>query len=181
MREAEPTGALHAERATPPSARRSAATHSTHAPRTDTRSVRGWRAAMAMAPAGVFALLPKAACPACWPVYAGALSALGLGFLLERTWMLPLTALFLALAVGSLAYRARGRRGYGPFAAGLAGALTILLGKFALESDPVTYGGLALLLGASLWNAWPVRKTATVSCPACASGARPNPSTRSLS
>ncbi len=42
-----------------------------------------WRSAIAMAPGVGLALLPKVTCPACWPAYAGVLSALGLGFLME--------------------------------------------------------------------------------------------------
>src|SRR5437867_2381262 len=34
-------------------------------------------------PSVAFAFLPKLACPACWPAYAGLLSALGLSFLLS--------------------------------------------------------------------------------------------------
>jgi len=32
------------------------------------------------------ALLPNATCPACWPVYAGILSSLGLGFLMTGAY-----------------------------------------------------------------------------------------------
>ena len=135
------------------------------------RAGRDVRALLAAVPAGLFALLPKAACPICWPVYAGTLSALGLGFLLKSAWMVPLTGLFLAVAVGTLAVRARRRWGYGPVAMGLAGAVAILIGKFVLESDLSTHGGLALLLGATLWNAWPRRRTSTTPCAACATRA----------
>src|SRR5690606_38639800 len=99
--------------------------------------------------------LPKVACPACWPAYAGFLSSVGLGFLLETTYLLPLTAAFLATALGALAYRAKRRRGYIPFALGLFAAAVVLAGKFAFESDPAMYAGLAILVGASLWNSWP--------------------------
>jgi|GEM_PF-2330127 len=33
---------------------------------------------------------PQGRCPACWPAYAGVLSALGLGFLLESAYLLPM-------------------------------------------------------------------------------------------
>ena len=137
----------------------------------EARRGRDVRTLLAAVPAGLVALLPKAACPVCWPVYAGTLSALGLGFLLKSAWMVPLTGLFLAVAVGTLAVRARRRWGYGPVALGLVGAVAILMGKFVLESDLSTHGGLALLLGATLWNAWPRRRASTTSCSACASRA----------
>jgi hypothetical protein len=125
-----------------------------------------WKAALAVLPGIGAAFLPKVACPACWPAYAGLLSTLGLGFLLDTAWLLPLTAAFLALAVGVLAVRARARRGYGPFGLGLVAASIVLLGKFALESDPAMYAGLGVLVGASIWNTWP--RARRPQCSACA-------------
>lgn len=66
------------------------------------------------------ALLPKLFCPLCWPLYAGIVSSVGLGFLIGTTYLLPLTGAFLALTVGVLAFRANQRRGYGPLVLGLA-------------------------------------------------------------
>jgi len=103
---------------------------------------------------------------ACWPAYAGVLSSFGLTFLMETRWLLPLTATFLVLAVGSLAFRARRRRGYAPFGLGLLTAALVMVGKFAFDSDPAMYVGIALLVGASLWNAWPRRQQAAA-CAAC--------------
>ncbi len=82
---------------------------------------------------------------------------MGLPFLLNTAYLLPLTVLFLVLAVGALAFRTRRRRGYAPFSVGLAAAAILLIGKFVLDSTPVLYGGMALLFGASLWNTWPMR------------------------
>jgi glutaredoxin len=80
----------------------------------------------------------------------------GLGFLVPNTkYLLPLTAVFLLLAVGMLAFRARRRRGYGPFILGVAASSLILFGKFSLTSNPVFYAGLGLLILASVWNTWP--------------------------
>src|SRR5215469_2153158 len=76
--------------------------------------------------AGV-SMLPKLLCPACWPAYAGVLSSIGLGFLISTAYLLPLTAGFLVLALGALAFRAAERRGYGPFLVGLFAATGILL------------------------------------------------------
>ena len=133
-------------------------------------------AAGALPAAGV-AILSKFACPACWPAYAGLLGALGLGFLLETRWLLPLTAASLALALFTLAFRARRRRGLAPFALGLAAAAAVLGGRFALGSDAVMYGGLAALVTASIWNAWPPRRAAPETPCACANPApdAPNP------
>ncbi len=102
------------------------------------------------------ALLPKLACPACWPAYAGLLSTLGLGFLGATRYLLPLTAVFLLVAVGMLAFRARRRRGYKPSILGGLAAALLMYGKFSRGSDPVLYAGLGLLIAASVWNSWPL-------------------------
>ena len=107
-------------------------------------------------PGIAFSLLPKLACPACWPAYAGLLSTLGLSFLLSTSYLLPLTGVFLLIAVAALAYRAPTRRGYGPAVFGTLAAGVILVGKFQFESNPLMYAGLALLVLASIWNNWPV-------------------------
>jgi mercuric ion transport protein len=128
--------------------------------------VRGsWRGSIAMLPALGAAVLPKLACPACWPAYAGLLSSIGLGLLLESTFLLPLTSGFLAIAVVLLAFGARRRRGYGPFGMGLVSIPMVLVGEFVLESDAWLYGGLAMLVGASMWNSWHVRRRPA--CPVC--------------
>lgn len=116
------------------------------------------------------ALLPKLTCPACWPAYAGVLSSLGVGFIDYTPYLLPLTAVFLALSVVALVYRARSRRGYGPFLLGLLAALTVLFGKFGFDNDSVMYAGLGGLVVASLWNSWkwPTKtRNGPAACPAC--------------
>lgn len=124
-----------------------------------------WRSSLGVLPGVGFALLPKIACPACWPAYAGVLTSLGLGFLMDVRWLLPLTAVFLLIAVAALGFRAGQRRGYGPLVLGLCASTIVLAGKFGFESDAAMYAGLGLLVAASIWNTWPRR--ATSSCPAC--------------
>jgi hypothetical protein len=90
----------------------------------------------------------------------------GQGFLLDTTYLLPLTGTFLAVSDFALAFRARRRRGHGPFGIGLVAATIALVGKFVLESDATLYGGLAVLVAASVWNSWPVRRKGYV-CEVC--------------
>jgi mercuric ion transport protein len=116
-----------------------------------------WRNLAATAPAIGFALLPKLTCPACWPAYAGLFSALGLGFIDYTPYLLPLTALFLAVTLGALGYRAKLRRGYRPLWLGVAASLIVIAGKFIFDSDPALYSGVVLLVAASLWNSWPAK------------------------
>jgi len=110
-------------------------------------------------------MLPVVSCPSCWPAYAGVLGSLGVPFLMDATWLLPLTVGALLVALAGLGYRARRRRGFGPLLVGAAAAASILIGKFVLEREGAVYLGTALLLGASLWNSWP-RKTAPT-CDSC--------------
>ncbi len=93
------------------------------------------------------------------------MTSVGLGFLIDTTFLFPLTAVFLAAAVGALAFRAGRRRGYRPFALGLIAAATVLVGKFGFESDAAMAVGLTMLIAASVWNGWPKPKTGD--CPAC--------------
>jgi len=136
----------------------------------------GWLAFLAALPGVVLSLLPVGACPACWPAYAGVLGSLGLGFVLTRPYLLPLTGAFLLLATTALAYKARTRRGYGPFLLGLVASVAVLCGKFLWDSEPTVYAGVASLVAASVWNTWPRKRGegSKGTCPACApSGQRP--------
>ncbi len=142
----------------------------------------GWSRALASLPGAGLSLLPIGACPACLPAYAGLLGSLGLGFLLDATYLLPLTGASFALALGALANRAGSRRGYGPLGLGIVAASVALLGKFVLSSNSLLYVGLALLVGASLWNAWPMGSGSTGPCAKCAapdSGDRTSERTKS--
>jgi mercuric ion transport protein len=114
-----------------------------------------WSTSAAVVPGVMAALLPRVTCPACWPAYAGFLGAAGLPILMDVRWLLPLTGASLVVAVGALAYGARSRRGYAPLLVGLAAAAFVLIGKFVMNSNPATYLGTALLVMATVWNAWP--------------------------
>ncbi len=112
------------------------------------------------------ALLPKLLCPLCWPFYAGIVSSVGLGFLIGTTYLLSITCAFLILTLAILGFRATQRRGFGPFLIGFVGSAAVLIGKFYLDSSPMTYGGVGLLVVASVWNAWP-RRLEPAGCPSC--------------
>jgi hypothetical protein len=121
---------------------------------------RGVWSPLAAMPAAIVGFLPSATCPACWPVYAGLLSALGLGFLMDSRYLLPTLTILLAVALASLAFSGRTRGSYGPFGLGLSGALVLLAGKFLLTIDAVVYLGIGLLIAASIWNALtPAKRT----------------------
>ena len=119
------------------------------------------------APGIAVAMLPKLLCPPCWPLYAGIVSSVGLGFLVGTAHLLRITSAFLVLTLAVLGIRANQRRGYGPLLAGAVGSAAVLTGKFYLESNSIMYGGVGLLVVASVWNSWP-RRTNTAVCPSCA-------------
>jgi hypothetical protein len=106
------------------------------------------------APAAVLALLPSASCPACIAAYAGVLSAFGVGFLLKEQVLAPLILASLVFAVASVAWASRRHRRAGPLVATLAGAAAIITGRLLWSVPSVLYGGMVLLIGASLWSLW---------------------------
>ena len=116
---------------------------------------RTWKQGLLTLPGMGVSLLPKVACPLCWPGYTALLTSVGLGFLLSKTHLLALTAGFLLIAMVALGYRARQRRGYGPLLLGLAGSGVVLVTKFVVEFNAGIYAGVGLFVLASLWNAWP--------------------------
>ena len=129
--------------------------------------MRTWKQSALTVPGIGVALLPKLICPLCWPLYAGIVSSVGLGFLIGTAYLFPITGAFLILTLAVIGLRAKRRQGYGPLVAGVVASAAILIGKFFLESNPMMYIGVGLLIVASVWNAWP-RRTAKTVCPSCA-------------
>ena len=125
---------------------------------------RTWKQGILALPGIGVALLPKLACPLCWPAYAGVLSSLGLGFLISTPYLFALTTAFLFLTLASLGFRAKRRRGYGPLLFGAAGSAVFLMGKFYVPSPAVMYLGLGILVAASVWNVWPRRVVESCPC-----------------
>jgi hypothetical protein len=89
------------------------------------------------------------------------------GFFDYTPWLLPLTLVFLVFTLATLAWGASQRRGYRPLALGLAATAILVIGKFGFDADSAIYIGIAVLVGASLWNAWPRHAIASPACPAC--------------
>lgn len=118
---------------------------------------RTWKQSLLSAPGIGVALLPKLICPLCWPLYAGIVSSIGLGFLVGTTYLLPITSISLALTLVVIGFRAKQRRGYGPLLLGLFASALVLLGKFYFTPTYATYCGIAVLVIAAFWNAWPRR------------------------
>lgn len=113
------------------------------------------------------ALLPKLICPACWPAYAALLSSVGLGFLVPSSNLFMLTVVSLALALGAIALKAPTRRRSGVLVLGTIAAVSIVFAKFVFNSGVVLHAGVFVLIGASAWNAWPIRPAAPPNCTQC--------------
>lgn len=118
-----------------------------HAHEREPRST--WRLPLTFLPAAAVTLLPK--CPLC---LMGIMSAFGLGTLISVAWLRPLTLVFLSIAIGSLALRARRTGSYNPLLLGLLAAVMVFISKFYLDYPLVAYGGLFLLFAATIWGAW---------------------------
>lgn len=127
----------------------------------------GYKGIFAIVPSIGAVLIPGISCPACWPAYAGLLSALGIGFVNYTPYLLPITVLFLMIAVFALAFRAKRRRGYRPAFTGLIAAIVIIVGRFVLSLGLLTYSGIGLLIIASIWNLWPGKNKGNISCSFC--------------
>lgn len=138
-------------------------------------TVHRWQALSAAMPGVGVALLVAAKCPACWLAYAGLLSMPGVMWFVGATSLMLVTVALLGIALASLAYRAKDRRGYQPLGLGIVAASLLLIEEWWLSSPWLLALGLALLVGASLWNAWPRQVTALDACAACAPPAFESP------
>jgi len=114
----------------------------------------GWKSSLMTLPGVAAAFLPAVTCPPCWPAYAGLLSAMGLTFLFSEAYLLPLTAGLLLIAVAGLWFGSKTRGGYRSLIVGLIGVSVLFAGRFVFDSSVMLYFGAALLVIASLWNAW---------------------------
>lgn len=131
-------------------------------PITATTGRRFWRSQIPALLALGGAALPK--CPMCLLAIFG---MAGLGASLPAGWLSGLTVASLALLLTVLAVGAVRRCALGPLIVGLAAAAAILGGKYRLHSSPAVYGGIGLLVAASIWNGWPRREKNGVHCAVC--------------
>jgi len=88
----------------------------------------------------------------CLPLVVALLSSLSLGGFLSVDYSFPRVAGLLAVVLASLGFVALRTRSYGPLVAGVASAGAIVLDRVALLYTPVTYGGVAVLVGAAAWG-----------------------------
>jgi mercuric ion transport protein len=125
------------------------------------------RVNFAVVPVVLTAILAHLACPACWPLFAGLVSWMGLSFLLSEKYLPPLTAVCLALAMAALGYSAFRQRRYGPLLLAMVGAALIVAGIFVLDAIAVTLCGAVVLVTSFVWNSRP-RANGATACAPCA-------------
>jgi hypothetical protein len=119
---------------------------------------RNWLRSLAVLPGAFLPLVPSATCPACLTAYAGVLSAVGLGFLLNERVLAPLIVVFLIIGVVSVAWSTRSHRRAGPLVGTLLGSAAVIMGRVAGHDHILLYSGVVVLIGASLWNLWLKRR-----------------------
>jgi len=107
------------------------------------------------------AFLPKIACPICWPAYAGLLSAVGLGFLIQGNNLLIVSTVFLGLALTVFAWRGKNRHNFMPFWLALVGVFLMIPGKFLWNNMLMFYAGTVFLTVAIILDIWPLNKLTT--------------------
>lgn len=119
--------------------------------------------------AGLF--LTAVLSPCCFPLFAAAASALGLGsFELFGGWTMWVFQGMVALSIGGLAIAYRQHRFAYPLALAIVSGLLILYGYHLDESDYwayFLYAGMFGLLGATLWNHYYSRRAVLYSCETC--------------
>lgn len=108
---------------------------------------------------GIFGSLGSsfaALCCAGVPAVLGALSAAGLGFLVNDLLLFPLLALFVGLALWGLGSGVARHGFQGILVLGWIGAALMVGGIFSLPA--LIYMGAIVMLGASAWNALALRQ-----------------------
>jgi hypothetical protein len=114
---------------------------------------------------GLFAVAPK--CPICFLAYLGIFGVATSSASVYRAWLPLITALWLALTIAMLAFQRRGKRRYGPAIMGFVAALLLLIGKFIVDRQVMTFAGIIALLAAAVWRARIQPQIATEVCSRC--------------
>ncbi len=96
-----------------------------------------------------------ALCCAGVPAVLGALSAAGLGVLLNDAILLPLVIVSLGLALWGLGRGVAGHGLRGVLVLGWSGAVLLVVGIFLY---PLVYAGAVASIGAALWNGAALRR-----------------------
>ena len=113
----------------------------------------------------LFAAAPK--CSICFLAYFGIFGVAASSAPAYRAWLPPVIGFWLALTIAMLAFQRRGKPRYGPAALGLVGALLLMIGKFAAESQILVFIAVVTLFGAAIWRARTQLKKSPQLCSQC--------------
>lgn len=111
-------------------------------------------------------------CPICIPAIGAFLSAIGLGFLVQESVLLPVLIGFLVLTVGGLLWSYLREHGnILPLVGGILMGVALSVGRYvyvdAVINQVLMYGGIVGIIAVSFWN---LRLRKKAACPACVSG-----------
>jgi hypothetical protein len=98
----------------------------------------------------ILSFFPK--CPFCWAAYMSIFSTLGLASIPYMPWLQPVMMLVFLVNIFTLFMIARKRKNYTSFALNATGAVFLMVSKLVTVSPLLTYAGLLMIIGASLWN-----------------------------
>ncbi|HEV7425783.1 MAG TPA: hypothetical protein VGQ46_05410 [Thermoanaerobaculia bacterium] len=95
----------------------------------------------------ILALTPK--CPLCLLAFVGVTGALGAA---SAAWMPVVMIASVVISVAAVCIRSRMERRYGPAVFALIAAVTIVTGKFVIQSTAAVYAGAAALFIAAIFH-----------------------------
>lgn len=108
-------------------------------------------------------------CPACIPAVGALLSSLGVGFLVQDSFLRPLLFIFLILAMAGLLYSyLKEHHNIWPLVFGATSGVALYLGRYVyfggFINPALMYGGVVAIISVGFWNLYLRRKTACASC-----------------
>jgi len=86
-------------------------------------------------------------CPVCVPAVGALFSSIGLGIMLNMTFLKSLTLLLLGIGLFGLYFNAQKHKRQTFLVAGIAASFAVFAARYLWESTPVMYLGAAILLG----------------------------------
>jgi mercuric ion transport protein len=97
-------------------------------------------------------LLSCAACPVCFPIYAGLLSLIGIELAEVHEFFFPIMIVFAVITISFMAYQIYHHHGkWHPLALATAAAIGMASAAF-MGYEYLLYGCLALFMGSVFWN-----------------------------
>ncbi|WP_263384915.1 hypothetical protein [Granulicella arctica] len=84
---------------------------------------------------------------------------------MRSVWGTPLAVILLGITLASIGFRAWNRHDLLPFLLAMLSAVAVFYGKYVVDLRSVEFGGLALLVCASLWSGWAKNQSSRSTAP----------------